>query len=362
MNRLYGLDLLRALLIIEGVFFHAAAIVAPLQSTYSSTNYNSYLIGIIFQFFHIFRMETFFILSGFFSALVIANKNIEYFKDIKVERLLVPFLFLMIVICLPQGLYIHSITKSEYSYTFFLAHLWFLETLIFISIFHYVLYKKKIKINTYFIVLTVCLFFLSNPIAGVFGKLITSEVSASISNYLKFCFYYFFGVFFYNNKEKLILISKKYWMLLITLSVLSTFFYLFEIYNIQFSKDYEKYAIFLKNMSFFKRYIYLYLELPTLKLISSFSISLIIINIFISINLRGNKIISTIVDAALPIYIFHYPLVIILGNLFDNMGLNVYLYFILVSFSSLIFSFLIYFIFRKELYFRKYLGLKKIVN
>lgn len=98
--------------------------------------------------------------------------------------------------------------------------------------------------------------------------------------------------------------------------------------------------------------------MPTLKLIAALGISIMLIYTFIQLEFRKNNFVNKIVEAALPIYIFHHPLVIFFGNLFDNKGLNIYLYFSLVVLTSLSLSIALYFLFNRNIFFRKAFGLK----
>lgn len=355
MNRLYGLDLLRSLLIIEGVFYHASLIISPTKWTYSSNIYNSNLYGLIFQFFHLFRMENFFILSGFFSLLLIKNKGFTYFKEIRIKKLIIPFLILFIIIGIPQYIYVRNISSMDFSYANILSHLWFLETLTLISLFHFFLISKKVNINIFFILVLILIYFLSGPISGIIGKLLPA-IHWSLKNFLSFSFFYFFGVFFYENKDLIFNLIKEKMMYLLAITIASTIVVLINLYNTYIIMDYNYY---LSNLKFMDKYIHLYLEIPFLKILSSLGISLLLIFFFSKININ-NYIINLIVKAALPIYVFHHPFVVFFGYSLDNLGLDINVYFLLISILSLIISIGIYIIFKDSKPFNFIFGLRNI--
>ncbi len=75
-SRNIGLDFLRALLILEGVLYHAARSLPGGNNWYyiSGKNEADGFTALI-EFMHTFRMEAFFFLSGMFSAMVILRKG-----------------------------------------------------------------------------------------------------------------------------------------------------------------------------------------------------------------------------------------------------------------------------------------------
>ncbi len=86
-ERLHYMDNLRAIIMIAGVFFHAALAYSPfLHSVWmSADSINSPAMDWFIHFSHAFHMPLFFLLAGFFAALLIerrgsaAEKSCEYF-------------------------------------------------------------------------------------------------------------------------------------------------------------------------------------------------------------------------------------------------------------------------------------------
>ena len=97
-DRLHYLDNLRALAMLAGVVFHAALAYSPLMHTIWPTADTGHatIVDIVAWFFHLFRMPLFFVVSGFFAALLVNNRGIAGFFRNRCARVLLPLL-----ICLP---------------------------------------------------------------------------------------------------------------------------------------------------------------------------------------------------------------------------------------------------------------------
>lgn len=131
-NRMYGLDLLRAFLMFFGPIVHVGQIfskeyiIIPEQNIY---------IRVISSFASPFRMELFFVLSGFFSSLVIEKKGIEYFKWRRKNNLFLPLFFALLVVIPLTNLFFYDHIDSFSSLYMNIHHIWFLLSLGLITIF-----------------------------------------------------------------------------------------------------------------------------------------------------------------------------------------------------------------------------------
>ena len=78
-RRYYGLDALRGGMMLLGIVLHAATfyLAAPPPHVPIATDPNKSLVmDAIFDFIHIFRMPTFFVLAGFFTALLVEKRGV----------------------------------------------------------------------------------------------------------------------------------------------------------------------------------------------------------------------------------------------------------------------------------------------
>lgn len=144
-NRLTGLDLLRSIIMIFGPVFHASMLYNGAWGFDYQLYKNPWIVDAL-NLTHPFRMELFFMISGFFSSLLIARKGSEHFIESRIKRVLKPT-FWAVIITLP-------IIASEMYFLFgdrrlgdYLSykHLWFLIVLSQISL---LLMSAPDKINT----------------------------------------------------------------------------------------------------------------------------------------------------------------------------------------------------------------------
>ncbi len=151
-GRIAGFDALRGILMLLGIFVHAALpyqkmdfFPKPISDTTSSIFWD-YLI----LFIHAFRMPLFFVLAGFFSALIISSKGIKGYIHNRLLRIVVPFIASLIVlmplinfaVAFSKGVPIsHFFGQRMYLNFSRLAHLWFLYYLILVNILFILLWE-----------------------------------------------------------------------------------------------------------------------------------------------------------------------------------------------------------------------------
>ena len=145
MNRRYhGLDILRSLALILGLFFHASIpfteIPIPLWIIYYESKswvYDTILMGT-----HSFRMPLFFLLAGFFSALLYRKLSTKNYLIGRTKKIVFPFIASMIVLTplmIIQYIWVGFVTnpwKTDNQFhwkNYPVFHLWFLEILIIIT-------------------------------------------------------------------------------------------------------------------------------------------------------------------------------------------------------------------------------------
>ena len=89
----HGLDELRAALMLIGVFWHAAAVLSPFAAfVYASPYHQSMALYASIYPEHLFRMEAFFMVSGFLAQMTLARKDKQVFWRARLKRVLVPLL------------------------------------------------------------------------------------------------------------------------------------------------------------------------------------------------------------------------------------------------------------------------------
>lgn len=93
-RRYYGLDALRGVAMLLGLVLHAAMfyIVMPSEVVPLKDPRTSPVFDVVILFIHSFRMPLFFVLSGFFTALLVQRYGVKRAYWNRVQRVLVPFL------------------------------------------------------------------------------------------------------------------------------------------------------------------------------------------------------------------------------------------------------------------------------
>jgi glucan biosynthesis protein C len=160
MDRLHFMDFMRAILMMLGVIIHSSQVFNPrdvwLISSVNNTIYSTYIIDFI----HAFRMQTFFVVSGYFCLLTLNKYKTKKFLRIRLKRILIPFIMTILTINTLQIILLdytgwydfnikHYITEGIY-----ISHLWFLTNIIIYFLFTAIVYKlfnKYLKKNWHII-------------------------------------------------------------------------------------------------------------------------------------------------------------------------------------------------------------------
>ncbi len=98
--RIHYMDNLRALAMLAGVVFHASLAYSPLMQPFFPTadRDNAAIVDVFAWFMHLFRMPLFFLIAGFFAALLVHKGGLPGLFRNRLRRILIPFvLFLPLV-------------------------------------------------------------------------------------------------------------------------------------------------------------------------------------------------------------------------------------------------------------------------
>ncbi|MBB6522660.1 acyltransferase family protein [Pseudoteredinibacter isoporae] len=103
-ERYHGLDFLRALMMCLGVVLHSAQLYTSMDITdYYWDPARSFSMDVLLITINTFRMPVFFVLSGFFTALLLDRHGFEAMWHNRMRRLLLPFLLLLPPLSLIMG-------------------------------------------------------------------------------------------------------------------------------------------------------------------------------------------------------------------------------------------------------------------
>lgn len=309
-SRLYYMDLLRGVLMLLGVVLHTLAVFS-IDSTWKISSsekaiYADALVSII----HSFRMPAFFIISGFFTALILARRNRYDYVKMRMTRLGIPLLFTGLLINIPMSLYVNGgpgdVGWSNYlGRASWLGHLWFLSVLILYSVMAGVLWpliakwlnSDKASINLLFIFLIV----LSYPIVIRIGwQLDVRDMYLFIlprSNLFQYLPYFIIGIIFFFQKDRINL---------------------------------DKGLLPILALTAISITLFLLISMPVINnLLEILSSLLISFSIFAIANRMlteyPRKWIRQLADASYTIYIIHQPVIIALGFVVLQLSMNVHL-------------------------------------
>ena len=228
-NRYHGLDALRGIAMVLGIVLHASLPYFDTMGFWPSNGTDSRVIWALFEFIHLWRMPLFFILSGFFAALVMRRHSWRGFNKNRMRRVLMPFAIFVPLIALSmpwiwnygyKGTFAGQVHTFEYVNPW---HLWFLIHLLLFLFFMAILRMIRwlsvtligsTRVNNVWrnlVDLALKAFFARTPITLVtllIFLLITD--TDLIGNPLATFTYFSFGYGLY-QRQSLIDFMKKYW-------------------------------------------------------------------------------------------------------------------------------------------------------
>ncbi|MCZ8343017.1 MAG: acyltransferase family protein, partial [Leptospira sp.] len=154
--RLGYLDNLRSFALLLGILFHVSIVYSEEIKYAIQNNERSYILSYFCYFIHGFRMPLFFMIAGFFSALVFERKGGFEFIKARFARVVLPMLFGLIFLSPIQYYLVQKIKKPELEVIKFVldffsvekfehSHIWFLVNLSVYSFLFYLLPKSIFK-------------------------------------------------------------------------------------------------------------------------------------------------------------------------------------------------------------------------
>ncbi|MCZ4058731.1 glucans biosynthesis protein MdoC [Pantoea sp. LMR881] len=141
-EREYFLDSIRAYLMLLGVPFHVSLIYS-MQKWAVNSQEPSLWLTLFNDFIHAFRMQVFFVISGYFSYMLYLRYQPQRFLKVRLERVGIPLLTAVPLITLPQFFMLKAWTQKLSNWDNFslyekfnnlmwelISHLWFLVVLV----------------------------------------------------------------------------------------------------------------------------------------------------------------------------------------------------------------------------------------
>ncbi len=351
MKRFYNLDFLRSFAMMMGLLVHAHLLfILPdiaKDFEFEDIPKPENWILLITDFISNWRMPLFFLLSGFFSVLVIERKGISYFIKDRVIR--IGFT------CLLFSSFYDIVDDGSFDFT--TSHLWFLyELMIFILLFSFLhkfqifkkIISKKIPIKI-FIIISFWLVF-TVPLAHILNNSLhplainpsQTYFELKLGNLVYYFSYFLSGVLFYSNQKLFYKLADN--KVLISFCILAILAYFLKIYSN--SLTFEEVKDF-KNIELvqFDRDVVLFNAFT--KGINSILWSLFFIGLSSKFVKSDYVIIRWFVELSYPIYILHVFPLIIISAIFYSAGFNQFSIFSLTIITGFIFCVILYYVFIK---------------
>ena len=322
------LDFARGILMSIGIIIHTSYIFSTYPwriSTGENIAFFTYLIDLI----HSFRMESFYVVSGFFSMMIIEKYSLNIFLKTRVLRLGVPMLFCgltfnVLMHLMSNGNYLHVSAAFDTSYWLgggWLSHLWFLANLIgycvlvylaLIVFKRYVIRLKYVKINYFVFLLSVFVFFIL--VRRIGWRIPNSPwgdkwVLIDTGKFVFYFTYFIVGIVIYQNK----IVRFKYIQL--------------------YQYNMILYLLSLLFMFVFKGDINVYL-IEIVNILNTISLTGLILTVFYKFFNKPSYSMRVISDASYTIYLLHQPIIVALGLLIIKLPIHYSLKFILISFPA----------------------------
>jgi glucan biosynthesis protein C len=317
-QRLYYLDFARSILIVLVVYVHCTYLFLPDKQWFLLlSDHKPFWLDFIERFLGGFRLQTFFIIAGFFCAFTFTKHLPEKNLKIRAKRLLVPSLFagLTIQFIHPAAIYLVEqgslngfLSNFPYQNYFlqggWIEHLWFLNNLFVYYTIYYLALKafknftvKPIGLNNlwWLFGLFFGLVFVSQLVIMAIAEKLPVYIFSFIATYkfLLYLPYFVVGLLLFSNKEllnKVVSISIK-WAVAILLLYTT-----FELVYTLVKPEYENFIV---------RNLFREAEIVFSALMA------VVVFVFGHryFNVRNEKILA-ISDSAYTIYILHQPLLL----------------------------------------------------
>ena len=351
----HGLDELRAALMLIGVFWHAAAVLSPFAAfVYASPYHQSMALYASIYPEHLFRMEAFFMVSGFLAQMTLTRKDKQVFWRARLKRVLVPLLlgclgvnFVLQVF----GSIFMDYQWAHYDLWRWVMHGWFLICLMVFATIDMLLPRgvfARMGLLPCLLVVTIgwlgyAALIYWNGESWNLGGDISTLYNFFVLHGVQYYPFYFAGSLLYFHQDILDKISHRaLWGLALLALTTTALTYVNGLHFYEpFPPDTE--GMILQRLN---------------QMVSSGSIAFLLFWYFYHVQREANRVVRYLINSAIVIYLVHHPLVIMLGWMLDDPGLSNSQFYLLLLTLTFVFSYLCYEGVRRIGWLRVTFGLK----
>ena len=322
-----------------GVFWHAAAVLSPFAAfVYASPYHQSMALYASIYPEHLFRMEAFFMVSGFLAQMTLTRKDKQVFWRARLKRVLVPLLlgclgvnFVLQVF----GSIFMDYQWAHYDLWRWVMHGWFLICLmVFATIDMLLPHGVFARMGLLPCLLVVTIGWLGyaaliywNGESWNLGGDISTLYNFFVLHGVQYYPFYFAGSLLYFHQDILDKISHRaLWGLALLALATTALTYVNGLHFYEpFPPDTE--GMILQRLN---------------QMVSSGAIAFLLFWYFYHVQREANRVVRYLINSAIVIYLVHHPLVIMLGWMLDDPGLSNSQYYLLLLTLTFVFSYLCY--------------------
>jgi len=324
-KRYYGMDFLRMALMLSGIIFHAGLFYtcAKLEGIWPIKEVDCHLgYDILCGWLHLFRIPAFFVIAGFFAALLTTKYGVAKMSINRIRRIALPFIVSWLILYpivlmsvwllnhlgedqVLQNSLVGLFSKELFDYRpRYTLHLWFLYYLVIFYIILIILRKLLNRLTTFpfwilfgsTIVISGLGFYFSslNEFDGPYSFI------PDLYSLLGFAPFFLFGYLLYANQKWISLFSRWHVQFLVTSLLPLGFYLLIRKEWIELGEITAKISRIVLSLSFS--------WLMILGLIGWVSRKFI----------HPNRLIRYLSDASYWVYLIHLPLILLVGGLLNQ--------------------------------------------
>ncbi|WP_321391023.1 acyltransferase family protein [uncultured Desulfuromusa sp.] len=335
--RYHYLDFARGLLMSLGVVIHSAQVYS-LEPWRVHSEENSLMFNHIINIIHLFRMPSFYVISGFFAMMLYQRYSLKNFYLNRLIRLGVPLFFCGLFLnsinhYLSYGNAAKGLSAFDLSYWLgggWLGQLWFLANLIIYIVFLALLmnyFKEAVSKISYLKVPSISIFILIPLVLfltlRIAWRLPTPPygdawIFITTTNFIFYLPFFLLGVIFFVNQT-----AFKEFMDSVLLAFVGLIIYL------------TLYYVNLENSV----YVYLKEISSYLCLVCFIVLMLKLFNCYFN---RNSNLIRSISDSSYTVYLVHPPILLIIASFLIETSLNIYVQFSILVVSVWFLSYMVH--------------------
>lgn len=375
LDRIHGFDAMRGIMMMLGLVLHGAM-------TYSDISYGNvwplqdpmnthHFFHVLIEFIHVFRMPAFFVIAGFFGALLFYKKSPLAMISNRLHRIVYPF-FICLLILWPLAVFAFNFSgniiagaNTPLSNAFYAVfpngwipqntiHLWFLYYLALISfatwlsaLFFQQYDYNSSRLKQCFDSIHKSIFIAPIPLSiitfitlylmGSSSAITSASFIPDVKTFLFYTVFYLYGWILYLSRQLITIFIKPAWLLLL----LATFLFIAKMYFEYSNIIYSIYiAMFLNALS-----VWLYI----------FSA----MGLFLRYASNGSATLRYVSDSAYWVYLIHLPIIAFVAGLITNFDVSAFIKYLTVIITTSIICFVTYHLFVRNTFIGQFLNGRK---